>query len=203
MNYLIFLTTTNLPLTPLTLPHPTYQLAGQSTNQPSVVEDDDSFATARDSQSVQLLDAFASAFGGEAALANLSGQEEARNNLLRPHLESEYANIECSNLSRHMWSHCKENVFANNAEMFEWIRSKWKVEIIHKSSMVQTMKTAGTRKCQLCMQERVALFHAFHKNKTRTHNLMNSRTEMYGACTCKTRFLWLHAVGNEGADEAT
>ena len=65
------------------------------------------------------------------------------------------------------------------------------------------MKTAGTRNCQLCMQERVALFYAFHKKKTQTHNLMNSRTEMYGACTCKTRFSWLHAVGNEGADEAT
>jgi len=52
------------------------------------------------------------------------------------------------------------------------------------------------------MQERVELFYAMRMKKSPNNNLMNSRTELYGKCTCKTRFLWLRAVGNEGADEA-
>ena len=47
------------------------------------------------------------------------------------------------------------------------------------------------------------LFHEFSKKRSPTGNLMNSKTEMYGQCTCKTRFLRLQAVGNAGADEAT
>ena len=37
--------------------------------------------------------------------------------------------------------------------------------------------------------------------KERSKNLINSKSELYGNCSCKTRFLRLKAVGNEGADE--
>jgi len=52
------------------------------------------------------------------------------------------------------------------------------------------------------MQERVELFYAMRKERSPNNNLMNSRTELYGKWKCKTQFLWLKAVGNDGADEA-
>ena len=76
-----------------------------------------------------------------------------------------------------------------------------KVEVLHKGSKINNMKTAGTKNCQLCMKERVELFHAFSK-RSQTCKLMNSKNELYGQCSCKTRFLRLQAVGNEGTDEA-
>ena len=102
-----------------------------------------------------------------------------------------------------MWSHCKNMSFDTKKEMYTWIRSNWRVEIVYRGSVITNMKSAGTKNCNLCMQERIKLFYAFHKKKTPNNNLMNSRTEMYGKCTCKTRFLRLVAVGNGGADEAT
>jgi hypothetical protein len=65
------------------------------------------------------------------------------------------------------------------------------------------MKSAGTKKCTLCMRERMALFYHFGKKKSRTKHLMNSRKEMHGKCTCKTRFIRLRSIENEGADETT
>lgn len=73
--------------------------------------------------------------------------------------------------------------------------------MLHNGSKINNMKTAGTKNCQLCMKERVELFHAFSK-RSQTCKLMNSKNELYGQCSCKTRFLRLQAVGNEGTDEA-
>ena len=93
--------------------------------------------------------------------------------------------------------------FTSRKDLYEWIRSKREIEVLDKTSQINHMKTAGTKNCQLCMKERVELFHAFSKKKSPTRNLMNSKNELYGQCSCKTRFLRLQAVGNAGADEAT
>jgi cell pole-organizing protein PopZ len=123
---------------------------------------------------------------------------------LRPMLEPEYAKVaKVSQLSRHMWSHAKHIEFASRKELYGWIRSNWEIEVLDRTSQINHMKTAGTKNCQLCMKERVELFHEFSKKKSPTHNLMNSKSELYGQCSCKTRFLRLQAVGNAGADEAT
>jgi len=156
-----------------------------------------------DSRSQHSGDAFAAAFGGHAALHDLAELERARTELLRPHLESEYDKVQCSNLSRHMWSHAKNMNFETKGEMYQWIMRNWRIEVVHKSSIISNMKTASTKNCSLCMEERVQLFKAMQERKKLTHNLMNSRSELYGTCSCKTRFLRLKAVGNEGADEAT
>ena len=148
-------------------------------------------------------DAFARAFGGRPALSEISELQRVRTNILTPMLTEVYQGIDCSTLSRHMWSHCKNMSFDDKNEMYAWIRSNWRVEIVYRGSVITNMKSAGTKNCNLCMQERIQLFYAFHKKKTPNNNLMNSRTEMYGKCTCKTRFLRLVAVGNGGADEAT
>ena len=66
------------------------------------------------------------------------------------------------------------------------------------------MKSAATRKCRLCMRERTILFKHFGLKKSIKGNLMNSRKELHGSCTCKTRFLRLKVLEREGgADEAT
>jgi hypothetical protein len=148
-------------------------------------------------------DEFARAFPGRPAVDEFSELHRVRSNILTPMLTEAYQGIECSTLSRHMWSHCKNMSFDDKNEMYTWIRSNWHVEIVYRGSVITNMKSAGTKNCNLCMQERIKLFYAFHKKKTPNNNLMNSRTEMYGKCTCKTRFLRLVAVGNGGADEAT
>ena len=93
--------------------------------------------------------------------------------------------------------------FSKNGELYEWIRKNWEIDILSKTSMINTIKTAGTRNCYLCMRERIEIFKAFQSEKKQKNKLMNSRTEIFSKCTCPTRFLRLCAVGNEGADEAT
>ena len=145
----------------------------------------------------------AAAFGGRDPLLDLPGLEQARATVLNPLLEQEVHRVDASQLSRHMhmWSHAKDLEFENKDRLYHWIRHNWEINIVHKSSMVSAMKTAGTKNCALCIQERAKLFYAFNdKNKP---NLMNIRREMYGRCTCRTRFLRLSAVGNEGTDETS
>lgn len=190
---------------------PTFSLSNHPSSQQSISvhTSNRSIAThtssSSDSQSSQAteLNAFALAFGGEEALQQVSELEAARATILRPILENEFNSIQCSQLTKHMWSHAKHLKFQDKNALYAWVRAHWEVEIVHKSSMISNMKTAGTRNCSLCMQERIQLFHAFNKKKTPTNNLMNSKDEMYGQCSCKTRFLRLTAVGNAGADEAT
>jgi len=189
--------TTQLP-TRLTYAHP-----NQTTNQSTNPQSDDSTIATSDSRSSTFNDAFAEAFGGQAALHQLKERERARGELLRPHLQSEYDSVKCSNLSRHMWSHAKDMNFSSKSEMYQWIMRNWQIEIVYKGSIISAMKTAGTKNCSLCMKERVKIFHAMRKKKTLSQNLMNSRSEMYGSCSCKTRFLRLKAVGSGGADEVS
>ena len=79
------------------------------------------------------------------------------------------------------------------------------VEVIHKVSLIVAMEPTGTKYCSLCTTERIDLFNGFQKQNSKsskTHNLLNARKEIYSTCNCRTRFLRLWAVGNEGTDEA-
>ena len=40
-------------------------------------------------------------------------------------------------------------------------------------------------------------------DKERSKTLINSKSELFGVCSCKARFLRFCVVGNAGADEAT
>jgi len=107
---------------------------------------------------------FALEFDDMAALNNLSELEEACATLLSPLLEFEYRKTDCSQLTRHMWAHAKDQDFATKAELYSWVRNNWEIEIAHKSSIISNMKTAGTKKISLCMQERnVFLRHSTRK----------------------------------------
>ena len=180
--------------------NPTYQ----TTNHPSSQQSTQSRlqSSSSDSQSSQAtIDAFQCEFGdGGNALAQLQDLERDRATILKPVLEEIYAKIECTEISRHMWAHVKDMQFNNTKELYSWIRSKWEISIVSKSNVISCMMTANTRNCSLCMQEHVKLFYDFN-DETQKKKLMNSRTEFYGNCSCKTRFLRLSAVGIEGADE--
>ena len=128
---------------------------------------------------------------------------QARTQLYRPILDKEIQAIPCSTLSRHLWAHCQDIGFSCKEEVSAWCRKTIQLEILSTGSALSYMKSAGTKKCTLCMRERMALFHHFGKKKSRTKNLMNSRNEMHGKCTCKTRFIRLRPVENEKADETT
>ena len=167
-----------------------------SANQgPTNQSDDDQFHSA-----AATTNAFGRAFGPLVAHLDVDQLERDRAIVLQPLLESDYSKIECSNITRHMWAHCKDMHFNTKDELYTWVRKNWEVDILHKMPVTSAMKSAGTRFCSLCMKERVAIFNAMH-NKKNSQNLMNSRQELYGRCSCKTRFLRLCAVGNAGADE--
>ena len=111
--------------------------------------------------------------------------------------KKEYAAVKCTAITRHMWGHAEPMNFTTKKDMYAWIRSKWEVSIVSKLNVITNNKTADTRDCSLCMQERVKLFAAFHE-KNPKHKLMNNRTEFYTTCSCKTKFLRLSAVGLGG-----
>ena len=144
---------------------------------------------------------FSLEFDGMAALNNLSKLEEARATLMPPLLEFEYSKTDCSQLTRHMWAHAKDQDFATKAELYSWVRNNWEIENCAQKFYHLQHENCTHKKCSLCMQERIVLFMACHQKRTPTHNFMNSKNEMYVKCSCRTRFLQLSTVGNEGADE--
>ena len=135
-----------------------------------------SFHTAADSQPSEESNdaAFARVFGGPGVLDQLHVLERDRANILQPILEKEYAAVNCSAISRHMWVHAEHMNFTTKKELYAWIRSNWEISIVPRTNVITNNKTAGTKECSLCMQERVQIFHAFREKK---NNLMNSRDE--------------------------
>ena len=68
--------------------------------------------------------------------------------LFRPHLEDIYSKIQCSTLTRHLWSHCQGITFEKKEDLLKWCQTKLKVEIIHKGSAIPMMTTAGSNEFQ-------------------------------------------------------
>ena len=150
---------------------------------------------------------FAAAFqiDGQDPLEVLPRLEAMRHQILEPQLENALKSIKTSTISRHMWSHARrsDESFNSKGELYLWVRNNISVEILTKGSPVTQMRTAATKNCTLCMKEKISLFHHFGRKRSRSHNLINSRNELYSKCSCRTRFLRLRAVGNVDADEAT
>ena len=96
-----------------------------------------------------------------AALNNLSELKEACATLLSPLLAHEYFKTDCSQLTTYIGAHSKDKDFVTKTELYYWIHGNWEIEIVHKGSVISNMKTAGAKKCSLCMQERIVLFNPF------------------------------------------
>ena len=149
--------------------------------------------------------AFREAFGTPAGnpRANIPSLVQARTQLFQPVLEKALKDIHCSTLSRHLWSHCQHLDFETKSEVSDWCKRNLRLEIVFTGSAISLLKTAATKDCRLCMKERITLFRHFGKKKSHKNNMMNSRKEMHGKCSCVTRFIRLRSVENESADEAT
>jgi len=65
------------------------------------------------------------------------------------------------------------------------IREILTVEIVWKGNPIGCMKTLGKKTCALCMRERIAIIDSFRWDRKK---LINSNSEIYGACRHKTRF---------------
>ena len=55
-----------------------------------------------------------------------------------------------------------------------------KIEILHKGSMISQMKTAGSKKYNLCMQERIHLFYDMG-HVERSKHLINKNLSYLGS----------------------
>lgn len=104
------------------------------------------------------------------------------------------ANVEsqqdnCSALARHLFAHVKNQRFNTKAEVAEWCRSNISVDILWRSTTIGLVKTAGQKSCRLCATERLIIGQNITGSTHRRKKILNLKTEMRGACTCKTRFL--------------
>ena len=88
---------------------------------------------------------FAEEFGSEEIMQQLRDLENQGSLLFRPQLEEIYRKIQCSTLSRHLWSHCQCIDFDKKKDVFKWCQRKLKIEIIHKGSGILMMKSAGSK----------------------------------------------------------
>ena len=64
----------------------------------------------------------------------------------------------------------------------------FKLEILWKGSQISCNNSPATHKCFLCLQERRHISHYWNKNRL---GIMNSRSEIFNSCGCKTRFCQL------------
>ena len=104
------------------------------------------------------------------------------------------ANVEnqqdkCSALARHLFAHVKNQRFNTKAEVAGWCRSNISVDILWRSTTLSLVKTAGQKSCRLCATERLIIGQNITGSTHRRKKILNLKTEMRGACTCKTRFL--------------
>ena len=65
------------------------------------------------------------------------------------------------------------------------VREMVKMEILWQGDAISCMKSFGQLNCHLCMRERIEILKWSKKN---LEKLINSRSEIYGACRHKTRF---------------
>jgi hypothetical protein len=62
---------------------------------------------------------------------------------------------------------------------------KYKFDIIWKGNPISCVKSFGSRGCNLCKRERLAILRATHQHKK---NSINYCSEIYGACRHKPQF---------------
>ena len=113
------------------------------------------------------------------------------------------AGINCSAVTRHWWAHAKDMEFNSKKDMCTCIRHNITVNTKSRGKATTFVKTATTKYCALCMREKISIFYNLWKTKKKKggekDRFLNARSEVFGNCACKTRFLRLCAdVGNEG-----
>ena len=73
----------------------------------------------------------------------------------------------------------------NQKPSHQELRNIMKFEILSSVKPIGAMKTFGKPECTLCMKERLSILDFIRKKSV---HVMNSCSEIYGACRHKTRF---------------
>jgi len=178
----------------------------QSQPIPSPLPSPTSNASQAPSPEPSLTNTFCQAFGTPVGnpRSDLPRLVQARHIIFQPVLDKVIESVQSSTISKHLWSHCQDIQFDEKKDVATWCRTNVKLEILFTGTPLSFMKSAATRKCKLCMRERTILFKHFGLKKSIKGNLMNSRKELHGSCSRKTRCLRLKVLEREGgADEAT
>lgn len=67
----------------------------------------------------------------------------------------------------------------------QMVRNKVDMEIVWQGDAISCMKSFGQLSCRLCMKERLEILKQTRRSPEK---LINSRSELYGACRHKTNF---------------
>ena len=113
----------------------------------------------------------------DTRLSESDGSEESRKNFLR------MMGYGTSSVAKHLVKHC--GGMKTQSEVRRWCLRNVEVKILASGKQILLCKTAGTDFCRLCMEERVQISTRWRSNKFK---LVNCCSEIYGSCSCKTRF---------------
>ena len=111
-------------------------------------------------------------------------------------LKIAYNKIQCAAITTFLWKqvemhekHVRKREFSKT-DAYQWVRSNLKVSVLYKQSLSSRMKTAGTKNCSLCKQERMKIYYDMYDPNS-PKLLLNKRAELQDRCTCTTSFLRL------------
>ena len=91
-------------------------------------------------------------------------------------------NVPSNTFVRHMAEHLKEEEIQYSPQI---IRDRTEVEILWQGKAISCMKTFGVLRCQLCMEEKLAILRAHWEQP---ELLLNSIIEVEESCKHRTRF---------------
>jgi len=96
----------------------------------------------------------------------------------------------------HMADECRECTSSNQVRAK--LKERLAVRILWKGDPIRCLKSACTLSCRICMEERKEICKRWRECKGL---LMNKKSEIYGSCTCKTRFHRLQRRNSNGTDD--
>ena len=85
--------------------------------------------------------------------------------------------------ARHFAAHCFH--LSNSRQVRKFVYENIKLEIVWKGFQIYCNKSSNSNKFSHCLQERRLISHHLSQNRL---GIMNSKSEMFGSCSCKPRF---------------
>ena len=101
-------------------------------------------------------------------------------------------NKRSDSFASHFGSHIDKSMTPR--QQADYLRSIMKCSLPWTGKIIPTMKTFRRPSCQLCMKERTLITKGMLSGKS---DLINSSSELYGACRHKSRFHWLYVNGTD------
>ena len=101
----------------------------------------------------------------------------------RPSSSDSPNDFKSDTFARHFAAHCSH--LFNSRQVRKFVYENIKLDIVWKGSQIYCNKSANSNKCSLCLQEKRFISHYFSHNRL---GIMNSKSEIFGSCNCKSRF---------------